>query len=158
MHLTGPFLALKWAPIFVALIGSSWAVYFVLETRMTAADEPDTFLFISYLIWPLAAAGIAVIVSVIRDASSATNMDPKTIGLEDPRRILLVTSLPIYGIAIVYGGFLVPSILYVFLMVRFLGVKSLLLMAGLVVCITAIVWFGFFYLLGVPLQLWPPGF
>ena len=161
MERSGPSPAHKWAPIVIAAIGTLWALQYVLETRIETADEPDTFLFISFLIWPLGAAAIAVIVNAIRHAPTNDQpppvLDPDSIGLKEPRRVLLASSLPIFGVAIVFGGFLIPSLLYIFLMVRFLGVKNLALHAGLAVCVLAIVWLGFYYLLGVPLQLWPPG-
>ena len=68
MERAGPSPAHKWAPIVIAAIGTLSELQYVLETRIETADEPDTFLFISFLIWPLGAAAIAVIVNAIRHA------------------------------------------------------------------------------------------
>jgi hypothetical protein len=156
-----PSAAHIWAPIIVVILGCLWSLHYVVETRARTTDEPDTFLFISFLIWPLGLAGAAVIFGVFREVRAKQPppiLDPDSIGLKEPRRILLAVSLPIYGAAIVFGGFLIPSVLYILTMVRLFGVKSMPILIGMAICVVAIVWLGFFYLLSVPLQLWPPGF
>ena len=152
--------ALRWIPIIVTLLSSAWAVYYVIETQALslAEDEPDTSLFINFLLWPLLASAIFVIVGSLRDTlppERALGDGRDAFGLGDRRRIYLVLSLPIFAASLSYGGFLIPSILYGIIMAYLWGIKKPLVLIALASIIAIVVWIGFAELLGVPLKLWP---
>lgn len=142
----------KWVPVLIVILGSAWAIHFVWQTNENSYGDQPTVMFINFLIWPLVASGALVALMSLKGSA-----DDPSVGLSDRRRLLLVVGVPLYGIAVVYGGFVAASIAFVLVMLPVLGVRNPLLLAGIAALVTAFVWFGFSYLMAVPLPLWPRG-
>ncbi len=148
----GPGISAKWVPVVVAALGSVWAIHYVWHTNQNSYGDQDTVLFINFLIWPLIASALLVGLRSLRDSAPEA-----PVGLSDYRRLILILSLPLYGIAIVYGGFVLASVAFVSLLLPILGVKNPIMLIGICSLIVAVIWLGFSHLMSVPLPLWPRG-
>lgn len=148
----GPGISPKWVPVIIGALGSIWAIHYVWHTNQNSYGDQDTVAFINFLIWPLVISAFFVAIGALKGSAEEI-----AVGLSDYRRILLIISVPLYGIAIIYGGFVLASVLYVLLLVPVLGVRSPTIILGIIGAVVLIVWFGFSYLMSVPIQLWPRG-
>lgn len=142
----------KWVPVAIVAIGSAWAVHYVWHTNANSYGDQPTVMFINMLIWPLLISALAVIVSSLRGKN-----EEQEVGLSDYRRLILICAVPLYGVAIVYGGFVLASVIFLLILLPILGVRNPLIL--LFVCGLAVgtIWFGFSHLMSVPLPLWPRG-
>ena len=142
----------KWVPVAIVTIGSAWAVHYVWHTNANSYGDQPTVMFMNMLIWPLLLSALAVAYSSLRG-----KYEEQEVGLSDYRRLILIGAIPIYGMLIVYGGFVLASVGFLLVLLPILGVRNpftLLLVCGLVV---GVIWFGFSHLMSVPLPLWPRG-
>lgn len=145
-------LSPKWVPVVIVTAGSVWAIHFVWHTNQNSYGDQDTVVFMNFLIWPLLASALVVAFTSLRGA-----FDEAEIGLSDYRRLILIAAIPLYATLTVYGGFILSSVVFLVILLPIYGVRNpfiLLLVCGLVV---AAIWFGFSYLMSVPLPLWPRG-
>lgn len=150
---------MKLFPAIMMLGGCSWATHYVWTTARSHVDEIESAAFLGVLLMVLFAATGAGIYGVLRTPTIiCVNAEDKP--LDDAlklckRRVILAFSLPIYFIAILYGGFLAPSVIYAVVMCAVLGVtrlRPLTLIAGGAASVVIL----FSTLLAVPLPLWPP--
>ena len=148
----GPGIPPKWIPVVLVTLGCIWAIHYVWHTNNNSYGDEDTVLFINFLIWPLIASAFLVAISSLRGKT-----EDAPVGLSDHRRLMLLIAVPIYGIAVAYGGFVLASVAFVLLFLPMLGVRNPIILLGISAFVVTIIWFGFSYLMSVPLPLWPRG-
>lgn len=142
----------KWVPVAIVALGSAWAAHYVWHTNANSYGDQPTVMFMNMLIWPLLLSALAVVYSSLRG-----KYEEQEVGLSDHRRLILIFAVPIYGLLIAFGGFILASLAFLLVLLPILGVRNplvLLLVCGVVLCI---IWLGFFHLMSVPLPLWPRG-
>lgn len=148
----GPGIPSKWVPVVIVAIGSIWALNYVWHTNQNSYGDRDTVLFINFLIWPLVASALLVAITTLRSKNPEPDVD-----LSDHRRLILLLTVPLYGVAVVYGGFMLASCGFVLLLLPLLGVRNPIVLIGICAFTGGVIWFGFSYLMSVPLPLWPRG-
>ena len=164
MQLKSKKLSVDLVVVMIVSLTVAWAFWYVADTQRQV-DGAEAVLFIKPLSWIILGTAILVLIGSTRlksrplDADSADEIKEESgapgSGLSDWRRLLLILSLPVYGIAISFLGFMIPSLSYAGVMFLSLGVRQPLLFICLLAGIAVVIKIGFVQLLGVPLPLWP---
>lgn len=148
------------------IVGASvWATHYVVTTASNPDDGPESALLIEPLLYVLLVTAAAALFSTVRSLRRAVEPvqvanseeryeQPFDNGLRDWRRVLLIVSLPVFGLAIAAFGFLLPAIAYVLLVSFALGVRKLVPLAATTIAVVAVI-AAFVKLAAVPLPLWP---
>lgn len=151
-------------PIIIASLMLGWALYYYFDTVSIPYDGPESVLFIKPLVigilicFPFVvytSINIQPVKSVAEKPDKAEEKADR--GFRDHRRIFFATALVVYALAITFFGYLIPSILFIFSVVFYLGSRSLWILMVLPIGFIVFVSLLFKVLLKIPIPLWPSG-
>lgn len=148
--------------IIIGVLMFSWAAYYYYSTLTGTEEGPDTVLFIKpifigilicfpFVVW--SATSIKPIEEPARPP--AQDKGSRDRGFFDKRRIFFVLALAGYAAAITFLGYLIPSVLFIFLSCYYLGSRNLWVLLLLPVGLSAFLSFVFGSLLKIPISIWP---
>jgi len=149
-------------PIIISSLILGWSLYYYLSTVSVPEDGPKSVFFIKPLVIGILLCFPFVIFSSIKIRqieidSKKPEEESETAdrGFLDHRRIFFAASLATYAVAITFLGYLIPSALFIFSVVYYLGSRNLwiliVLPLGCAISLSVI----FRFLLTVPLPIWP---
>ena len=144
-------------PILFVLCGLIWASWHYISVSTHPDAELDDFRLIEPLFFIGCTFGI---LSIIRSIGFNGNKTIRSIDKTDEpflnsKRLAFVIALPVYAIAILYFGFLGPSLFFVILLAFALGVRDWRVHGVLALIVAFLIWVVFVNLLGVPVPLGP---
>lgn len=131
----------------------AWCTYFIID-----AGSPDkkgnTFVWATFVV--LAAVFAVELVNELRRAIAEKKANEASAQEKQDnsgliRSGILFGSTVVYILAMSYIGFMISTFVYLFAMFVFLKAKNKIVVAVASALLTALVWFAFDYLLGVPL-------
>lgn len=148
--------------IIIGVLMLSWAGYYYYSTLTGTEEGPDTVLFIKpificilicfpFVVWS------ATRIKPIEESARTPVQDkgPRDRGFLDKRRIFLVLAMTGYAAAIPFLGYLITSVLFIFLSCYYLGLRSLWILLLLPIGLSAFLSFVFGTLLTIPISIWP---
>jgi hypothetical protein len=156
----GRVLKIDLQPIILSSLMLAWSVYYYFST-VGAEEGPRSVLFIKPLVigilicFPLVVRGS---VKLLRDESeSVPQEDPekRDRGFLDNRRLFFAAALAAYALAITFLGYLIPSVLFMFSVLYYLGSRNPWLLIALPLGCAILLSFSFRYVLTVPVSIWP---
>jgi hypothetical protein len=149
-------------PVILATAIFGWSVYYYFSTVNVPYGGSDSVLFIRPLTLLLAICYPFVLKSFIKTVSEtvveeelAEISDEADRGFLDQRRIFFAVSLGVYAVGLTFLGYLIPSVLFVFVVCFYLGVRSVWILAGLPILLSTILSVVFRSFIGVPIPIWP---
>ena len=149
-------------PIILTTVIFGWSIYYYFSTVNIPYGGSDSVLFIRPLTLLLAICYPFVLRSFIKPISeTATDEESSQApadedrGFLDHRRIFFTASLVVYAVGLTYFGYLIPSVLFVFVVCFYLGVRSVWILMGLPILLSAILAVVFRTFIGVPIPIWP---
>ncbi len=150
--------------IIIASLILGWAIYYYFDTMSVPYDGPESVLFIKPLVIGILICFPFVVFSSIKiqPVESVSEKPEKEEekadrGFLDHRRIFFTAALVAYALAITFFGYLIPSILFIFTVVFYLGSRNLWILIVLPIGLIVFVSLLFKVLLKVPIPLWPSG-
>ncbi len=149
-------------PIILASLILGWAIYYYFSTVNTPHGGADSVLFIKPLTIMLVFCFIFVVMGAVKiDSEKAararlpTEASTRDRGFLDPRRIFFAVFLVVYCAGMTFFGYLIPSILFVFIVCYYLGVRSVWILIGVPIGLSALLSLIFKTLMKVPIPIWP---
>ena len=139
-----------------------WSLYYLISTLNTPHGGKESVLFIKpltvllCLCYPFVVRGS--IKSTPRKAEAAppaADSSAKDKGFFDHRRLVFTGALVVYSIALTFFGYLLPSILFIFFICFYLGVRNPWVLVGLPLVLTSFLSLVFNVFIGVPVPIWP---
>lgn len=151
-------------PIIIASLILGWALYYYFDTVSIPYDGPESVLFIKPLVIGILICFPLVVFSSIKiQRTESVSEKPEEEkakadrGFLDHRRIFFAGALVTYALTITFFGYLIPSILFIFSVVFYLGSRSIWILMVLPIGFIVFVSLLFKVLLKVPIPLWPSG-
>ncbi|MBW2148704.1 MAG: tripartite tricarboxylate transporter TctB family protein [Deltaproteobacteria bacterium] len=150
------------SPIVLAALIMGWAIYYYFSTVREPYGGADSVLFIKPLTIMLLLCFIFVALSAVRidSVKSVEGKVQKGVsggdrGFLDHRRLFFTASLAAYAAGLTVFGYLIPSILFVFIVCFYLGVRNIWILIGLPVVLSALLSLVFNIFMHVPIPIWP---
>jgi len=159
----GRHINVEFSPIILTTTILGWSIYYYFSTIRTPDGGDESVLFIRPLIillsicYPFVIHGALKIstekkVSDMEPTETSTDADR---GFLDHRRLFFAGSLIVYAVGITFFGYIIPSVLFVFVVCFYLGVRNLWVLAGLPVLLSVFLAVVFRVFIGVPIPIWP---
>lgn len=149
-------------PIVLAAAILGWAFYYYFSTAHRSPEGAQSVLFIKPLVMMLTACFVFVLFSAVKirpGEKAAAKTKGEQVGEDrgflDRRRIFFVASLAVYAAALTLFGYLIPSVLYIFIVCFYLGVRNPWVLMGVPLGIAALMSVAFKTLMKVPIPIWP---
>ena len=149
-------------PIIIASLILGWALYYYFDTVNVPYEGPNSVIFIKPLVIGILVCFPFVVFSSIKiQATKIISKEPEEDaakadrGFLDHRRIFFAAALLVYALAITFFGYLVPSILFIFSVVYYLGSRNVWILIVLPIGFVSFISLLFNVLLKVPIPLWP---
>ncbi|MCB1546650.1 MAG: tripartite tricarboxylate transporter TctB family protein [Hyphomicrobiaceae bacterium] len=140
------------APVAFVAGAIAWGYHHYHATLTDPKQGPDGVTLVGPLLLALALAGLWTLATAWRAWRKPAGDATETTSWQG---VALMLSLPVLAVAITYGGFIVPLIVYATLLGPLLGLRSFFIMILLAVLTAVIVWGVFVHVFGVPVPLWP---
>jgi|GEM_PF-588063 hypothetical protein len=161
----GRHINVEMSPIILTTAILGWSVYYYFSTINIPDGGDESVLFIRPLVillaicYPFVIYGALEIstdskVSAVEPTETSADADR---GFLDPRRLFFAGSLIVYAVGITFFGYIIPSILFVFIVCFYLGVRNLWILTGLPVLLSVFLAVVFRVFIGVPIPIWPWG-
>jgi len=144
----------------IALLVLGWALFYYISI-VSQPDGKESVLFIKPLTISLAICFIFVIPGTIKveriekEVDAGDGSKSEDAGFLDHRRLFFAGSMIAYAAALTLFGFMVPSILFLFILFYYLGVRNRWILIVIPLCLPALLGFVFVYLMKVPIAVWP---
>lgn len=149
-------------PIVLASLILGWSLMYYFSTVSVPEDGPASVLFIR----PLAIGIVICFPFVIKSAvrirpasvqapSPGEDESEKDRGFLDHRRIFFAAALAVYALGITFLGYLIPTVLFIFCVVFYLGSRNWWILIALPLICGIFLSVLFRYLLTVPIPIWP---
>jgi len=155
-------LEIELQPIIISTLILGWSIYYYYSTVGSSEDGPKSVIFIKPLVigilvcFPLVVRGAIRFLPEDRAAEDPQKMEETPDrGFLDSRRLFFVAALAVYALAATFLGYLVPSILFIFSVLYYLGSRNLWILIALPLGCAILLSFVFRYLLTVPIEIWP---
>ena len=155
-------------PIILASLILGWSLIYYFSTVSVPEDGPASVLFIRPLVIGIVICFFFVIKSAISiKPASVQSLSPKEDkpeeedrleedrGFLDHRRIFFVAALAAYALGITFLGYLIPTVLFLFFVIFYLGSRNLWILIALPLSCGIFLSVLFRYLLTVPIPIWP---
>lgn len=155
-------------PIVLSFLILGWSLIYYLSTVSVPGDGPASVLFIRPLVIGIVICFPFVIKSAIRITSASIQSPPskedrpekadsaeEDRGFWDHRRIFFVAALAAYALGITFLGYLIPTVLFLFTVIFYLGSRNLWILIALPLICGIFLSVLFNYLLTVPIPIWP---
>jgi len=156
------------SPIILASIILGWSLMYYFSTVSVPEDGPASVLFIRPLIigivicFPFVVKGAISIEPASAQSLSPMEDEPEKAdnaeedrGFLDHRRIFFVAALAAYAVGITFLGYLIPTVLFLFFVVFYLGSRNVWILIALPLICGIFLSVFFRYLLTVPIPIWP---
>ena len=151
-------------PIVLASLILGWSLYYYFDTISVPDEGPHSVLFIGPLVIGILICYPFVVYTSIKIQPAekapevkAEDVTPPDRGFLDHRRIFFAAALVAYAITLTFFGYVIPSILFIFCVVYYLGSRNLWILIVLPIGFVVLVSLLFKVLLMVPIPLWPSG-
>jgi putative tricarboxylic transport membrane protein len=148
-------------PIVMASLILGWALYYYFSTANKPGGGADSILFIRPLTIALVICFFLLALNSVNIQSEKAEAEAakageavKDPGFLDRRRIFFAASMVIYAVGLSLFGYLLPSILFIFVVCYYLGVRNFWILTGLPVGLSAFLSLAF-KLMKVPVPIWP---
>lgn len=149
-------------PIILSSLILGWSLYYYFSTVSVPEDGPKSALFIRPLVIGILICFPFVIRSAIKikpaavdTKSSEEEISTTDRGFLDDRRIFFVVALATYALAMTFLGYLIPSGLFLFSVLYYLGSRNLWILIVLPMGCAILLSVVFRFLLTVPVPILP---
>lgn len=163
LFVKGRRIRIELPPIILATLFMAWSIYYYIATMNTPHGGGRSVLFIRPLTLLLLICYPFVVGSFVKFVSekepsgqgaSETQPDADR-GFRDPRRIFFAASLAAYALGLTFLGYMIPTVLFVFIVCFYLGVRNLWILTGLPLLLSIFLAVVFRAFIGVPIPIWP---
>ena len=149
-------------PILLSILILGWALYYYFSTVNKPSGGAESVRFIKPLTIALVICFFFVVLNAVKinlekggAERSKDEMVRKDLGFLDHRRMFFAASIVAYAAGLTFFGYLLPSILFVFIVCYYLGVRTFWILIGLPVGLSALLSVVFKILMKVPIPIWP---
>lgn len=158
----GRLFQVEYQTVVLATLILGWSLYYYFSTVSTPDGGAQSVLFIKPLTILLCICYPFVVSSAIKRFPAQVgspgrveeSREPDR-GFLDPRRIVFAVSMGAYAVAITFFGYLVPSVLFIFFMCFYLGVRNPWILIGLPIGLSIFLSLVFSVFIGVPIPVLP---
>ena len=156
-------IRIEFPPVILATLFMAWSVYYYFATVNTPHGGAQSVLFIRPLTllllicYPFVVGSFVQVVSETEHTGndlSETQPDEDR-GFRDPRRLFFAASLAAYALGLTFLGYMIPTVLFVFIVCFYLGVRNAWILAGLPILLSVFLALVFRSFIGVPIPIWP---
>ena len=152
-------------PIVIASLILGWTVYYYFNTVNIPDGGPESVLFIRPLVigilicFPFVVFSAITVVKPENSASAQPEQteEPADRGFLDHRRVFFALALIAYAITITFFGYIIPSIVFIFSVLFYLGSRNMWILIVLPVGLISLIALIFKAVLKIPIPLWPTG-
>lgn len=153
-------LSIEPQPIVLAALILGWAIYYYFSTVRRPHGGPESVLFIKPLTIIIAICFVFVVLGAIKVDSpggreTSTEDRGTDRGFLDHRRIFFSVSLVAYAAALTLFGYLIPSVIFIFVVCYYLWVRKPWILIGVPVGISVLMSVVFKVVMSVPIPIWP---
>lgn len=145
----------------IALMVLGWTLYYYFST-INKPGGKESVLFIKPLTVSLFICFFFVIWGAIKidrvkeaEARWKEESMPKDIGFLDHRRLFFAGSMIAYATALTFLGYMIPSILFLFIVFYYLGERTPWILIIIPVALPAFISVIFVLFMKVPISIWP---